>query len=214
MNHHGVFIDNKHSYYDFGLIMQSVSIGFPKPNIEKISIPGRDGELDLSTVLTGEMTYKNREISISFIFPDKDEKSWFRKISEISNHVHGRKTRIIFDSDKDYYYEGMCEVNTIDTEFENLQITIHCNAFPYKLRDMMVTAQISGNETISLYNLKMRTIPKIYSSSTMDLEYKSKTYHLQPGENIFHDLRLDSGNNLISINGTGKVEISYRAGDF
>lgn len=213
MNHYGVLVDKKHSYHDFGLIMQSVTIGLPKPNIEKISIPGRDGELDLSTTLTGEMTYKNREISISFIFT-KDEEFWLRKISEVSNYVHGRKIKIKFDSDKEYYYEGLCEVETVDTEFGNPIIVIKCDAFPYKIKEMKALAQVNGSTTLRLLNLRMRTIPKIYSSVAMTLEYKSKTYQLKSGNNKFNDLMFDSGENIVKINGNGSIEISYKAGDF
>ena len=54
-----------HSYTDWGLYVTNTDyIKEPKQNTNYVSIPGRDGLLDLSDVITGRPTYSGREISL------------------------------------------------------------------------------------------------------------------------------------------------------
>lgn len=63
----GVMFGNKHSYRDFGLILSSKTIPLPKPKTDLINVPGADGSIDLSTVLTdGDVKYENRSITCKF----------------------------------------------------------------------------------------------------------------------------------------------------
>ena len=51
----GVKIGEKHTFKDWNLILLSVDIDFPNPKTETVDIPGTDGELDFSEVLTGDI---------------------------------------------------------------------------------------------------------------------------------------------------------------
>ena len=57
-----VFFDGKDTYTEYGLLLASKSISLPEVRTNMIDVPGRDGLLDASEVLTGEVTYKNRTI--------------------------------------------------------------------------------------------------------------------------------------------------------
>ena len=58
----GVLIDDEHTLRDWGaIITNSDVIGMPEPNTVLLEVPGRSGRLDLSEVLTGDVTYSNRE---------------------------------------------------------------------------------------------------------------------------------------------------------
>ena len=77
----GVQIGEKHTYKDWNLILTSTDIDFPDPKTETVDIPGADGELDFSEVLTGDISYKNRKISFEFEMVDRFA-NWKNKISE------------------------------------------------------------------------------------------------------------------------------------
>lgn len=50
--------DGKDTYAEYGLLLASKSISLPEVRTNMIDVPGRDGLLDASEVLTGEVTYK------------------------------------------------------------------------------------------------------------------------------------------------------------
>ena len=61
----GALIGDEHTLRDWGaIITNSDVIGMPEPNTVLLEVPGRSGRLDLSEVLTGDVTYSNREIKL------------------------------------------------------------------------------------------------------------------------------------------------------
>ena len=59
----GVMIGEKHSIKDWGLIMTSKVISPPVPQLNMVSVPLRDGSLDLTESLTGDVKYNDRNIT-------------------------------------------------------------------------------------------------------------------------------------------------------
>ena len=56
---------SKHTADDWDLIMSSKMIGTPDPRLVKVDMSDRDGEIDLSEVIRGRVSYKN---STLFLF--------------------------------------------------------------------------------------------------------------------------------------------------
>ena len=106
----GVKLGEIHTYEKWKLILQRTDISFPEPKTEKIDIQGADGELDFSRTLTGDMKYKNRSISFTFITTARYE--LLKSLSsEIANYLHGQKFKIILDEDLNFYYYGTAKIN-------------------------------------------------------------------------------------------------------
>lgn len=62
-----VEFDERDSFKDFGFFLGNKTIALPELQTNIIEVPGMDGQLDLSTVLTGgKMKYKNRQIQLEF----------------------------------------------------------------------------------------------------------------------------------------------------
>ena len=59
-----VFFDGKDTYTEYGLLLASKSISLPEVRTNMIDVPGRDGLLDASEVLAGEVTCKNSTIEL------------------------------------------------------------------------------------------------------------------------------------------------------
>ena len=86
-----VFFDGKDTYTEYGLLLASKSISLPEVRTNMIDVPGRDGLLDASEVLSGEVTYKNRTIKLKLIGVDSvSGKKWPATISDFCNKVHGK----------------------------------------------------------------------------------------------------------------------------
>lgn len=61
----GVLINDEHTLRDWrAVITNSDIISLPEPNTTYLEIPGRNGRLDLSEVLTGDVSFSNRTIKL------------------------------------------------------------------------------------------------------------------------------------------------------
>ena len=227
----GVKIGDRHTYKDWNLILISTDIGFPDPKTETIDIPGADGELDFSEVLTGDISYNNRTISIQLEMVDKFE-NWRNKISEISNYLHGKKLNIIFDEDPSFYYFGRLSVNDFKSNKSTGTITIEANVEPYKydlfssLEDWLWdpfnfdngiineknNLQVDGELEVKIVGRRKKVIPKITCDNELQLLFNGQTYNLPEGTSYSPEIEICEGENILKFIGNGTVTIEYRGG--
>ena len=212
----GVLFDEKHSYSDFGLILNSKDISFPEPKTYVIEVPCSDGSLDLSTALTGgDIKYKNRTIRMNFtILKPWNELEILR--STIANHLHGKIMKVIFDADSEFFYTGRCKVSNFTTNVIPATLTIEVDAEPYKLNieETIISENVSGTKTIYIDEQFMKVVPTITVSNDMTLTYKTKMHQLFAGDNIIPEIMLSSAeNNELMFTGNGDVTIKFRGGE-
>lgn len=147
-----------HSMADFGLAIGNNNyIEAPEYETNYVSIPGRNGVLDLSEAIAGRVIYKTRKISIEFGGMG-DEMSWDGVISNLRNLFHGKVVQLIFDNDPTYYWTGRAEINDFD-RFRNLgtfKFEIP-EADPFKYSIDIVPGLADLNVTYYTYNRKIDT---------------------------------------------------------
>ena len=103
---------------------------FPAPAVKTnvIDIPGANGVLDLSEVLTGRPTFENTEGELSFFIPDPSATD----VSALQNMIHGQRVRLRYDGDTSHYREGRLTI-TEDSRADILRrITCNVDAAPYR----------------------------------------------------------------------------------
>lgn len=129
----GVTINKKHSYWDWGLCLKTMPVvSPPKPKTKLIDIPGTDGALDLSKILTGKMHYERREITCTFLLLC-DRERWPLVYSEVLNHIHGQTVEIILDNDPEYCYTGIAEIAKWSPDQHVAEMVIKASVDPYKV---------------------------------------------------------------------------------
>lgn len=231
----GVFFGNKHSFRDFGLVLQSRNIPLPVPKTHLIDIPGGDGQLDLTTSLTGgKVKYQNRPITMNFttLKPWKDQETMK---SVLGNLLHGRVQHIRFECDPDWYWVGRCVVETADTNSDGSNsIVIKADCKPYKFDVLdstqrkewklygsdvtkicnMDRVQIVGSGTITVPAQQMDVVPIITVSEQMTLQKGEggKQHTLFQGDNIIPDVMFSDSDTTLNFTGTGTVTILFRQG--
>ena len=92
---YSVNFGDKNSYDDFGLLLMPKTRPFPSPKTTYVSIEGKDGDLDLTTSLTGDVKYKNISYSLEFYLKDK-RVDWETTLLDISTYLHGKKMNLVF----------------------------------------------------------------------------------------------------------------------
>lgn len=224
---HSVIFGNKHSWLDWHLVPASKPVVPPPELVENyVDIPGANGQLDLTDVMNGFPTYKNRSGEFSFII---DPEYWFldKAYPEIANAVHGQKMRVILTDDPEWCYEGRVAISNAESGRDYSTITFKYNFDPFKLTvnplpgfeglTVPTTGSTSRTVDISIGLSPMRAIPKITSSAAMTatLHREGETdvsTNIVEGSYRYPALVLGPGLNQITFTGTGTVSIEARGG--
>lgn len=130
--YHSVTFGDKNTWDDWHLIPTTRPVVLP-PSIRTkyVEIPGMDGNIDITEVLTGRPSYNNRSGTMEFV-TDVDFKQWHKLYSQIMNYLHGRRMRMILEDDPGYYYEGRFAVTQWKSDKIWSTITISYDVGPWK----------------------------------------------------------------------------------
>lgn len=227
----GVRFDEKHSYDDFGLILSGREIALPEPKTVTIDVPGRDGMIDLTEAITGEVKYKNRKLTLTFTALHVISR-WGAVVSELANYLHGKRMRIVFDDDALFYWYGRCTINQFKTDRNLATITVNCDVDPYKyevdsyydawkwdtfsfVNGIIRTYNITVDDikTVTLVNRRMPVTPTFTAlAEDMTVEFAGTVYTLPKGRSQIREIRLREGANLLTFRGNGTVQYEYRGG--
>lgn len=207
----GVMFDTKHSYRDYGLVTNSISIGMPEVKTNYVDIPGGNGSIDL-TEATGGVRYGDRVIDFKFTAMDHA----VERMLDFQNELHGTKTKIVIDRDREYYYLGRCNitgVNFVNAKLYEISMQAKCSPFKYHTKETIHTVQVEGSKEFFCINDKLPAIPLIEPDGDLVMEFKGKTYLLESGKKYrTSDIIFEEKYNRIGIRGKGKVRFTYQEG--
>ena len=226
----GVKINGKHNK-EFGIAMESASIGFPAKKKIKETVPFMNGYYDFSTIgSNGEIMYEEREVDITFGIParSKEELQYmYSKILEWSVDIP--KSQLIFDSMPDYYFEGeVVDSSTLEETmaYGKLQLKFTCDPFkksvsyigdglwdPFNFEEDYFedsTFVISGSGTVGIHNPGRSVRPIINCSASATMIHNGKTYNLVKGDNKVYGLYFTTGLNTMTIRTNGTIGFKFR----
>lgn len=205
-----------HTVYDWDLIMSAKVIGTPAPRIVKVDMLDRDGELDLSEVNRGRVSYGNRPLSFSFTCT-APQPTWADLRAEIAGFIHGKRLKIVDPDTPNHYYIGRCtlhEPTYIGEAIMFLEVSV--DADPYRLSntETTVSRSVTPGTTVSLINSSMPVVPMITVSASMAIAFGSFSSSLVSGSTYeIPEITLERGTNMIEITaGSGTITFTYRQG--
>lgn len=197
---------------DWNIVLTNTVIPLPKVKTSIVDIKGADGTLDLSEVLCGDVVYGNRDIKLTFDMMDLS--NYPKLISDISNQIHGKKVKIMFTNDDEYYYNGRCQISQCECNRNvgKLVMNITADPFKYRLYETVENYVVNGEVTKRLINDRMRVSPTLKVSGDITLTYEGKSYKLKEGEQQLIAFTLKEGDNVFKLSGKGTLNISYKRG--
>lgn len=206
------FNNDKSAYLDWNIVLTSVDIPLPEPKRTTVEVQGADGLIDLSTVLTGDVTYNNRAITLNFEMMDTS--NYYDLMSEISNYLHGKIVTFTLSRDSNFYYKGSASINSWECNRQQGLIVIHIDAEPYKYEvdETIIDITLSGEKAyFNLPNLRKRVCPTLTATGDVYIYGDEILPHkLKQGEQQILSLMLNEGDNIWLFEGDGKVKITYR----
>jgi hypothetical protein len=232
--YHSVTFGDKNTWDDWHLIPTSQPVILPPAVKSKyVDIPGADGEIDLSTLLSGRPVFSNRTGSLEFIV-DNDHESWEVAYSNIANYLHGKRMRVILEDDPVFFYEGRIAVNewrsnrnfatiTLDYVFDPFKKAVNSsvddwewdsfdfeNGYIQDLRNMEVDGPDSL--TVDIIGYPQPIVPTFFTNAELSVKFKDSIYQLPVGMSKVPSILIESGTNTLIFSGTGTVTVYYRGG--
>ena len=208
----GVSFDGIHSFNDWNIILNSVSVPPAEPKTNYVELPAGDGSIDLTEAI-GEVRYNDRECEFVFtVFPfDNFEE----KKRIISNAINGKKVKIVVDKDPDYYWTGRCSVNEYSTDKAINQIVIGAVVSPYKYKHekTVVTVPPGENVSVLLPNSRRNVVPVIVTTEETKIVFNNGTYNMNAGTHKILDLQLKGAETEFVVTSTGTTTFTYQEGD-
>lgn len=220
---YGMKIGEFHSHKDFGLVPTSKPVvNLPSPKLEYLDIPGRHGEIDITESLTGEVIYEMRTGSFEFIVSDLEK--WQEVYRKLLSTVHGKKTKLVLDTEKDYVYQGRLWVSEFKSDKNYSLITLDYKLDPYKYHisdshngeftHKLDGISITSSKIITLtFDSDMTIVPEFHNrtENILTLNFEGKKFSLPKGMSRFPEVR-GRKNLVLTFTGNSTVDISYKRG--
>lgn len=220
----------KHSYDDFKLFVKSVVIHAPNVQLHKIEVEGRDGSIDITEELMGNVRYNDRKIDLDFRFAD-DEKNRTLMLVRLQNFMYGKKIKFIFADDDGYFYIGRMTSLTPNVDGAVFDLTTELEVDPYKYRTIASNEEwlwdpfdfeegvanetggivVDGEETVIMATDEKWDSPIIETDAPMTVSYDGGTpINLTIGRRKVYEIMMTTGKHYFTFVGNGTVSIIYR----
>ena len=208
-------IGSYHTFTDWGCFIQSGwTLDSAKPKTKYVDIPGADGQLDLTSALTGQVNFDSREFKASLIFPiTKNRSAWELLKTTISNAINGQELKIRLPDDESHFLEGRFSVGKYDDSTSTATLEISATLDPWRYKTLLTSVQstISGTKIVPLENERKPALITIDTNAALTVKFEGKTVAIPTGKTEILDFVLKQGTNNLSITGTNAVvTITYQ----
>lgn len=181
-----------------------------------LTVPGRDGALDLSAALTnGAPAYHSRTLTVKLECSEGTRLDREAAINTMVNWLDGWRQDIVLPDDPDHYITGRVSVarEYNDNAHAAVTVTAVCDPWRYAKEETLYTLTAeAGEKTAQLVNSGRRTVVPLLSitGGTILLKYGAYSWALGDGIYQLPDLTLPQGGGTLTYSGTGTLRISYR----
>lgn len=191
----------------FGFYCVDRVLSNPKLKTNYIEVPNMNGSIDASEA--AGLFYEDRDLALKFVFPELIAPD--TAFSALSNFAHGKKHRIVFDDDQDWYYVGRIFLDDMGTD---RILTGSARVFPYKLAVTEKTTTqeaVSGGIQVMLRNDgEMTVVPKVTTTEPVTISDGENSTAINAGTYRISWLTLTPGVRYVTIDGSGTVTFEYR----
>lgn len=227
---HSIGIDGRNTWDYWHMAPSSRPyVAAPKVKTEYVDVPGANGQLDYTEVLTGGVRYGQRTGNWQFLI-DNGYWDWPVLYSDLLEYLHGKKHKIVLSDDPGYYYQGRLEINCNfgAKDFSTCQISYNLDPLKYPIGstandDWMWNDLFSNTIIFGKFNVNREKARNIINpdstsksvsvtlTSPMTVEFGVLEINLLAGTTS-NALTLQPGDNFMIFKGSGQVTIDYTLG--
>ncbi len=209
----GVTFGTKHSFTDYGLEMLPYIDAKPTATVITQDIIG-GGTLDLTPII-GYGDYKN--FTKQYEFHKMLALAQYEAFkSTILNDLDGRKLKVRFDKDPDFYRVGTLTVLVQPDGKVGVNVSVSCYFDPFKYKNDITTETIVSEttETVTITNSRMKSTPTFTTTASgLTVQVNGGAEHeiIADGHTI-PEIYFVEGDNTVKIDGDGTVVVTWQEG--
>ena len=212
---HDILINNV-SVASLGWIRESIDFPSPEPQMETITVPGRNSPIRYTEAL-GKVSFEPRSFEI--VLTMLGDRSKFNQMADaLINRFQGKLVTVICSEEPDFYVYGTIVLKReYNPKSGKGEISISCSdADSYRYHVAETSVVITGSGKAILENDYMPVVPKVITTYETVLRWSI-------GEELFQkslsagtweipELELAAGKNTITVSSQGQTTFLYREG--
>lgn len=225
----GITKDNKHSYDDFGVTIQSRDIGYPEKIKVIATVPGSNVTYDFSCI-NGSQPYSERLLTYVFNIIAKSQQDFNYQCDLLTTWlINGGKSALFDDTVIKYHFEAEC-LKVSREIHENLRtgiVTAEFSAYPFKISNNLADDylwdtfsfehdvspicdfDVTGNTEIEIVlRCDNFVVPEIYCSQSMIILKNGKAYSIAAGMTKRSDFTFKDGSNKMTVTRAGYIRFN------
>lgn len=205
----GITINNKHSYENFGLVINAREIGIPEKRSVRKSVPFFNGFYDFSA-LNGSPTWGERTIKYTFdiigaTVAEMDEErmdvlAWLCNVHDVD---------IFDDTIPNYHFHGSYGSYSMTEDGEHVQLTVVFVCQPFMFSNTSVVSTVYGSGTINIVNNGQPSSFVISTSQVCTVTIGNIRKSVPPVNNYKMGVLLDSGKNVVTVEKVNEIKYPY-----
>ena len=207
----GIRVGGKHSFDDFGLVINSREIGYPQKQSIRKTVPFMNGFYDY-TNLYGSPAWGERVITYSFDVTGFTVEEMEAERQEVVNWLCNIHDEDIFDDAfPDYHFRGSFEEIGTSEDGEQSTISFSFVCYPFRIQNTPHVRKMANDGTLSIVNGGQPVRLKVTTTTPCTVTYGGEVYNV-PAKVIEYDLfMLECGANNVDVvlNG-GSIEFSWQ----
>lgn len=188
----------------FGVFVTSWEDDPPEPETSFVSVPGRNGDVDLTDALAGWPVYGDRTIKVGLAADaGRSKQDALFAFASVKRLVHGRRSRIEFSGDPGYAYTGRATLGDVAYLRGAWTCTLTARCQPYKSRGTMTChLDAACGKTVVVRSGAEPVCPTFECSGRTLVNVDGHTYEFGPGASQNLDLWLMGPATAMTVNGT------------
>lgn len=195
----------------------SCTLSAPQYRRSTVTVPGRDGVIDLSDALDGAVHYDTRKLTIRLENSAGTRELRESRIQFMLNALDGTEQEIELPDDHDRILRGRVRISVqySDAAHAAVQITADVEPFRYKKSDTEYRLQ---NNSGNAHDFKLRNngrkivIPAFQVYNIMGTAAINGHEITSAGKYQYPDIRFPHGENILTMTGQIAVVIRFREG--
>lgn len=199
-------------FEDLEIVLSSHSVTPPQPKTYFVQVDGADGELDLSE-WAGEVKYENRTVKATFTcFAERVNHT--EVVDTFKSFILGRRLKITFSDEAEYYYDGRCTAIEVKTEksISTLECEFVCKPYKTAHESTVITKEVTDSLEIVLKAKRKTVVPTITVDETVTLKYGTLVYTIQAGTQQVPAIVVTDTPKILTVTGACNITLSWMEG--
>lgn len=206
----GIRIAGKHSYDDFGLVLNSREIGYPSKKSIRKTVPYMNGYYDYTMLYRGA-AWGERVVTYTFDVIGFTVEEMEAERVEVVNWLCNIHDEDIFDDAlPDFHFRGSFDAISVSDEGEKATLSFSYVCYPFMIKNTPKVRKMAANGTLSLVN-EGQPVPLKASTTASCTVTRGGVKHTIPANVSDYDVFILAGEKTdidISISG-GEVELRW-----